>query len=278
MRDRRNSLYWPVFVGLVLLTGGVQARDLIFTAPPREKPEIGVAQYGPLAEYLTRLLKREVKYVHPNDWFSYQRDMRANRYDIVFDGPHFASWRIVKLGHEAMVRLPGELRFILFTRKDDNAIKTTDDLVGKRICGLAPPNLATLSIITSYSNPVRQPVVKAVKGGMPAVYKAFMKGECKAAVVRDTFYNKKLTDAQRAQLRIVFEPRPLPNQSITASTRLTAQEKDLIRKSLTQDEGAKYSQVIVKRFAGKNAKRFMVANSQEFTGISSMLEGVIFGW
>lgn len=278
MNKHCRPLHWLVTAYLFLFPLLGSAQDLILTAPPREKPEVGVKEYGPLAEYLSRLLGAPVKYVHPGNWLNYQRDMREDKYDIVFDGPHFASWRIAHLGHEVLVRLPGTLQFILFADKNDNEINSTDDLIGKKICGLAPPNLATMSVIATFNNPVRQPVVQAVTGGMPAVYKSFSEGKCRAGVVRDTFYKNKLTPEQRAQLKVIFQPEPLPNQSITVSKRVDARGKSLIRQSLTNGDGVKVSQVIVQRFGGKNANAFIPAKAEEFDGINGLLEGVIFGW
>ena len=256
----------------------VFAKDLIFTAPPREKPEAGEKMYGGIADHLSKLLGKKVVYEHPQNWLNYQRDMRDDKYDIVFDGPHFASWRMVHLGHEVVVRLPGTLNFMLVANKSDNEINTTDDLIARKFCGITPPNLSTMSIIAAFPNPVRQPVIRGIQGGMPAVYQAFKNGECQAAVVRDTFYKKKLSDAQRAELKIIYQPRPLPNQSITISKRLDAKDKRLILQSFTQGDGIKISQGVVQRFGGKQAKAFIPASADEFDGINTLLEGVIFGW
>ncbi len=278
MLQRCIAILWLTIGCLFLLPQLATAQELIFTAPPREKPEAGAKQYGPLAAHLSKLLDRNVRYVHPGNWLNYQRDMRADRYDIVFDGPHFASWRMAHLGHDALVRLPGSLEFFLLTNKGENEIHTTDDLVGQKICGIAPPNLSTLSIIAKFNNPVRQPVVKAIRGGMSAVVKAFDAGQCRAAVVRNTFFSKKMSNEQRARYRIIYQANPLPNQSITASKRVSEREKMLITQSLTNGDGIVASQPILKRFGGKKAKSFVLAKAGEFNGINSLLEGVIFGW
>ena len=112
MKKRYMPVRWLMMSCLLLLPHLVAAQDLILTAPPREKPEVGAAEYGPLANYLSKLLGKKVKYVHPGNWLNYQREMRADHYDIIFDGPHFASWRIAHLGHDALVRLPGTLEFM----------------------------------------------------------------------------------------------------------------------------------------------------------------------
>ena len=256
------------------------AQDLIFTAPPREKPEAGETTYGPLVAHLSKLLGKKVVYVHPRNWLNYQREMRDDKYDIVFDGPHFISWRMEHLGHEVLVKLTGTLEFYLLAGKDDVEITKPDDLVGKNVCCISPPNLSSLSILALYPNPVQQPVLKGVTGGMGGVYSTFSnnKNNCRAWILRTSFYKKKLKDEDRAKMKIIYDTNPIPNQGISVSKRLSARDKNLILQSLTLGDGVKASQPIVKRFGGKDAKSFVPAKTEEYRGHNLLLEGVIFGW
>lgn len=278
MTTLRRSALWACLLSLTICSPlTTYAQDLILTAPPREKPADGQKQYGPLAAYLTKLFGRTVTYVSPGNWLKYQRDMRADKYDIVFDGPHFMSWRIAHLNNTAVVVLPGHLKFDLLVKKDDQKINNINDLVAKSFCGIPPPNLATLSVIAAFPNPVRQPVEIAVKGGAKTVYDAFMKGKCEAAVFRDVFVNKRLSAEQRAQLKLVFESKPFPNQGITVSKRVTETERQLMVQALTMGDGVKATAPILRRFS-LNAKHMIAANNAEFAGDNTLLEGVIFGW
>ena len=134
---------WVFLLSVLIVTQSAVAADLIMTGPPREKPEAGQQLYGPIAEHLSKLLGKKVVYEHPKNWLNYQRDMRNDKYDFVFDGPHFISWRMEHLGHDVLVKLPGTLMFHLTTAKDEKEINTPDDLVGQKICGISPPNLST---------------------------------------------------------------------------------------------------------------------------------------
>jgi ABC-type phosphate/phosphonate transport system substrate-binding protein len=255
----------------------VFAQDLILTAPPREKPAAGQRQYGPLAAYLTKLFGHKVKYKFPGNWLAYQRDMRHDKYDIVFDGPHFISWRIAHLHNQVVVKLPGHLQFYLLAKKDNTTVNKINDLIGKKFCGVPPPNLATLSILVAFPNPVEQPVIQGIRGAGGAVFAALMKGKCQAAVIRTAYYKKFLTDAQRAEVKIVYSSKPYPNQGITVSTRVTPRERSLMLQALTVGDGVKATAPILHRFGGK-AKHFIPANDAEYQGINNLLEGVIFGW
>ena len=203
--------------------------------------------------------------------------MRNDKYDIVFDGPHFVSWRIAHLGHEVLVKLPGNLQFVLLTGKENNKFNKPDDLIGRNICGISPPNLSTLSVLDRYRNPVRQPVIKGVKGGMGKVYKSFMDGKCDAAVLRTAFHKKKLTQQQRQGMKQLFMSKKMPNQAISVSARISPEAKRKIAHSLTMGEGVGATSGLLKRFGGK-AKSFIHARNTEYLTQTALLEGVIFGW
>jgi len=253
--------------------------ELVMTAPPRENAEAGVKIYAPLAEHLTSILGEKVVYKHPKNWLEYQRDLRHDAYDIVFDGPHFVSWRVAHLKHDVLVKLPGTLEFVIVINKEDREIKEMKNLVGKKVCGIPPPNLATLTVIEQFQNPVRQPIIWGVPGGFPNVYETFRKGGCRAAVFRTTFFEKKLTDADRASMRVLYRSKALPNQAISVSSRIGAEHKNKIIRSLTLDEtGKKATQGITKRFGGSKAPPFVAANKKEYEDLTLLLEGVVFGW
>ncbi len=268
-----------VLLILGLLNGPALAQELILSAPPRESADAGKKLYGPLASLLSRTLGKTVRYQHPGNWFKYQKDMREGKLDIVFDGPHFAAWRMVHLDHHALVKLPGKLQFHLLTRKDNEAIKSPDDLVGRTICGISPPNLSTLSIMAYYNNPVRQPVIKGIRGGMGKVLKAGLTNEqCDAFVLRTTFYKKKVKPEQKLLMRIVYTSPAMPNQVITVGKQISAEEREKLRDLLSvRSEGKAATATILKRFAPK-AKRFLPASDEEYKGYNRLLEGVIFGW
>lgn len=274
-----------IFTLLLLILSGVFsnafaiAQGLILSAPPRETPEAGMKMYGPIATHLTKLLGVQVTYKHPGNWLKYQREMRNDKYDIVFDGPHFIAWRVAHLGHEAIVKLPGKLQFMLVYEKGGVNYDHPDNLIGKRICGISMPNLSTLSILDYYRNPVRQPMIKGIKGGMGKVYKTLVekKAGCHAAVLRTSFFKKKLKQEQRDNLKTLLITKAMPNQGISVSRRVGLELKLRIKNSLTVGDGVNATSGVLNRFGGK-AKSFIPAKSAEYAGYNNLLEGVIFGW
>lgn len=273
----RKRISLLVFTLSIFLNSAFAA-DLILTAPPRETVEEGKKIYEPVAQYLSKLLNRKVTYTHPENWPGYQVNMRHDKYDIIFDGPHFTSWRIAHINFEVLLKLPGELKFVVITQADNKNINTGKDMVGKFFCGISPPNLSSLSFLASFGNPVLQPKVKGVKGGMGKVYQAFTENQCPAAVLRTEFYNKNLDQAEKDKLKIIFTSRSMPNQAVSVSSRLSQEEKSKIRNALISGAGAAALSDIVKRFGPKGTQNFVKTENAEYQGYNAFLEGVIFGW
>lgn len=266
------------FAALLLLALNSTAyADLILTAPPRELPDKGEALYGPLANHLTKLLGEKVTYVHPNNWLEYQRDLRKDKYDIIFDGPHFISWRIAHLNNDVLVKLPGTLEFVIVVNADDGEIKKVKNLIGKKVCGIPPPNLGSLTVIDQFRNPVRQPMIWGVPGGNAQVFRAFSEGQCRAAVLLFSYYSKKISDEKRKNMRVLFHSKPLPNQAISVSTRVNNEARRKIIRSLTVGQGKAVVEAIARRFSGKG-KTFVAATRKEYLDHYQLLEGVVFGW
>lgn len=269
----------PVLLFILLFSLNSVAAELIFTAPPRETPQAGMKIYQPVARYLTELLGVPVVYEHPGNWLRYQREMREDHYDIVLDGPHFVSWRIEHLGHEPVIKLPGTLQFMLLVDKSRKELDDPDKLIGKKICGISPPHLSTLAILDYYRNPVRQPVIKGIRGGMGKVAKTIFSKKlgCDAVILRTIFFKKKLSKEKQKKLKVLFLSQSMPNQAISVSRRVNAVMKEKMRFGLTHGKGLQVTSAILRRFAGK-AKSFIAVKPGEYNGYNMLLEGVIFGW
>jgi ABC-type phosphate/phosphonate transport system substrate-binding protein len=248
---------------------------IIFSAPPREDPEKGKEIYGPLVKYLSKVLKEPVIYQHPGVWARYAKDMRSGKYDIVFDGPHFGAWRIKNIHHTPIVKLPGSLRFVILAKSTDLQLNSKRSLVGVKICGLASPNLGTMTVYNIFNNPVNMPQIQEVTGGFKAVYKALKQGKCRAAVVRDNLYYS-LRKEEKRLLKVVVKSDPLPNQTITVSNRLRKKLK-MITQSLMSPAGQRSAKNLLKRFS-KKKKTFFVAKTKEYENLENLLTGIVWGW
>lgn len=223
-----------------------KTRDvLVFSAPPRETPEVGMAQYGPIAEYLTRTTGKKFEYRHPDNWLQYQASIQQDEYDLVFDGPHFVSWRVANRQHTPLVKIPGDFIFVFLTKKDNRKVNTVADLAGHGVCGHAPPNQGTLRLYSMFDNPSRQPQLRNVKGWRN-IYKAMVDGKCDGAVVPLKIYKK--MDPKGVQAKVLHVTDPAPGQAFTASSRISPQMRKQIAKALLSPEGEKATATLRKRF------------------------------
>ena len=259
---------------VLFLCISLPAHSFTFSSPPRESRAAGQKFYQPLAIYLSKILGEEVTYKQPSSWLYYQRSIKRDEYDIVFDGPHLASWRMKHYEHKPVMMLPGNLVFYIITRSDNVNVNNTKDLAAKKVCVLPPPNLNALVLLEELAGPAREPVVKGIKGGLKAVVKGLIAKKCVGAVVPAGFYNKKLSEAQRRQLKILHKSAPLPNQVITVSKQVSLMQVQQIINALSTDEGLK----IINGFGGRFGGGFIPAEAEKYIGASHLLEGSILGW
>lgn len=249
---------------------------LIFSAPPRETPEQGKQIYGPIAEQLSKITGEKIEYVHPNNWTEYTRAMRDDKYDVIFDGSHFAAWRIKHLQNTAVAKLSGTLGFVIIAKTDEAKKFQLKDLIGKSLCGIASPNLGTMVAFSLFNNPVIQPEIKIIKGSVLDVYKAFASGQCHYAVLLDRFYNN-LPPEKKKNIAIIAKSDQLPNQTFTVSKRVSEAAKKKIEKYMVTTDAALAGQKLLSIYS-KKFPFFVQANPQEYEGLETLLEGVVFGW
>lgn len=253
---------------LFSINNAVAANNFIFSAPPRGSAEAEAKVYEPVARYLSKALGKTITYQHPGDWLSYQADMQNGDYDLIFDGPHFASWRMKRIQHEPLVTLPGKLIFNVFVRNDRKNVEDMNNLAGRTICGLAPPNLATLTVYDAFSDqPLRQPMIRQVKSFKNG-YQQVVDGKCIAGVARDKLY-KKLEKENRT--RIIFTSKGVANQGFSAGPRFTENEKSIITKALLDKKNHKELENFHKRF-NKSFALLKQASLIEYAGLDRMLD------
>jgi ABC-type phosphate/phosphonate transport system substrate-binding protein len=249
--------------------GGALFADeaLVLSAPPRDTPEDGARRFGPVADYLGKVLGRKVVYQHPGGWGVYQGAMQRGVYDIVFDGPHFNGWRLEKLGHHVLVKLPGEFPQAVVVRADEARITQMRQLAGRTVCAHAPPNLGTLVMLNEFDNPARQPVIR-VTDGYNHIYQALLDGKCTAAVLPVGHVKK--SDKDGARTRIVFQGKPMPNQAFSAGPRLSAEEREKIAEALLAPE----AEAALARFreAYSLGKQLVRARDEEYMNLGQVLK------
>ena len=253
----------------VLFTSTAMAEEeYIFTAPPRDVAGENESQvYQPVADYLSAVIGKKIIYRDPSNWLSYQDKMRKGVYDLVFDGPHFLSWRVAKLQHEPLAKLQGKLVFVVIAKKDNDKIASIKDLAGRPICGLAPPNLATLTMYSLFDNPSRQPLVQQVKSFKEA-YDQMLAGKCVAAVMGKGFYTK--FDKDQVVTKALYTSPGVPNQAFSAGSRFSNQDKAKMADALVAPAARVKMTKFFENFS--QDKDLVKVNKDEFEGIAVLLK------
>jgi len=272
-----GCLLFIIFVLLSLPLPAAQA-ELILSAPPRESAELGDKVYTPLAKALTEILHERVIYVHPQDWRTYEKEMRKDKYDIIFDGPHFAAWRIESLRARPSVKLQGNLRFVLVTLRTEVSVQRPENLIGLPVCTLPSPNLGALSLFAMFPMPARQPEYRMItRGGFKEVANALLRGECTAAILRSSFYYKKASNEFRNQTRVIQRSTAMTNQGITLSQRVPAKMDKAIADYLTSKNSSKALHALLERFTDSQGN-FIISHISDYEGQNLLRDNVIFGW
>jgi ABC-type phosphate/phosphonate transport system substrate-binding protein len=237
---------------------------LVFTAPPRETPEAGIEIYQPVADYLSQAIGKKVRYKHPGTWGVYRTEMLKGSYDIIFDGPHFNSYRLDKLSHNILVKIPERHEFTVIVRKD-KPFQAVSQMAGRTFCTHAPPNLGTLVLLSQFDNPSRQPVIINSKG-WENIYNGVISGKCVGGVL--PMANLKKYDRSN-QTRVVFKTAAMPNQAFSAGPRVSLEDQMKLAQALASPDAAAATEKL--RSAYKVGDGFALASNQEYHGLAEYL-------
>jgi len=244
----------------------VANQEYVFTSPPRETAEKGEEMYKPIAEMLTKATGKKFVYKYPDNWLVYQSEMRAGKYDVIFDGPHFSGWRIRQLQHTPLAKLPQPHVWVVIARADSPTIASVKDLVGRKVCVHAPPNFGTLTLQSLFDNPSRQPYLVEIKGWKEA-FQGMVAKRCDGTILPVT--NLKNFDEDGKLAKVIHKHQPYPNQAITAGPRITPDMRARIIDALNAPEGKAATAALRERFT--KGKDLVPANSEEYMDVSLVL-------
>lgn len=246
--------------------GTVAAEPFILTAAPIESAQTSHLLYLPIATYLSKATGRQFVYKKPADWVSYMRDMRRDVYDLIFDGPHFISWRTRYLHHTPLARLPGAVDFVVVARRDNQRVAQLHDLAGYPVCSKAPPELSTLLLQSQFDDPHRQPVI-ALMAGAKGAYSWLLSRRCDAAVLSVNHYTD---NGAKGVTRILFQSEPLPKPGFSASLRISAHLQRQITDALLES-GSNTATTLLRRYYSDGAP-LVPGNRDDYDGIYRLLD------
>ena len=261
---------FKTLLAAVLLLSGITSQsvsaNLVLSAPPLGKPAAERKVYEPMAAYLSQVLGETVEYRHANNFGLYQAEMQLGKYDIVFDGPHFSEWRVVKLKHEILAKAPGQLSFVVVVKDSDKDYQSLPDLRGRRLCGLAPPNLATQTIFQQFK--IAEPHL-LLAPSFQAAFKQMLAGKCTAVILAKRMYARLSRNAS-VKSRIIYTSREFPSLTMTASSRISEAKMAELKKKLLSPEAKAAMPGFVKQYTG--GKGLMPANPEDYLGMEQLLK------
>ena len=242
-----------------------EQQALVFSAPPRETADTGKAIYQPVIDYLSKVIGKKIVYKYPGTWGVYRTKMLEGSYDIIFDGPHLNSYRLEKLSHNILAKIPERHEFAVFVRKDHAAFKNIQQMAGYTFCAHAPPNLGTLMLLSLFDNPSRQPVIINTKG-WENIYQGVASGKCTGGVM--PVLNLKKYD-RSGETRIVYKTQAMPNQAFSAGPRVSLEDQEKIARALVSPAAAGPTSKL--RAAYEVGGGFAPANNEEYRGMAAYL-------
>ena len=272
----QKTLTGLCLVGLIALFFPVNATAaLVFSASPRSDLGNNDKALQSLVSYLEEVLGEPVVFDRPENWQDYTRKMRGGKYDIVFDAPHFSSWRIKNIDHEPVVRVPGTLGYKLVVNRISEGLNSISDLVRVQICAPQSPDLSTMTVYSMFTNPVYMPQIKEIKGDSKALYAALRKGECGAAVISNDEYTR-IVPSEKREVKVVAESDPVPAYTITISPRLLG-KKMLMTRMLVSAQGVRAAADVMMSL-GKRDQSLIPVDKRDYQDLDQLLSDVILGW
>lgn len=252
---------------------GMEARAdertaFVFGAPPRESCAQALEVYRPPMDYLAKITGHPFTFRCADNWLAYSKDMVAGVYDIVFDGPAFNSWRMERLQHIPLVKLPENFVFVVIARTDNDRVRAVKDLAGHLVCAHAPPNLGTLILLSLFENPARQPVIVEFQGWENS-YKGLIEGKCVGTVLPLRNLAKYETGDKKLT-KILHQYKPLPNQALSVGPRISPEMRTRIAQALMSSDGRATTKKLRAIYAGAD---FVPANKDEYAGLGGLLSG-----
>lgn len=242
--------------------------EYVLAAPPQGRYAEQAAVYQPIAEFLSQITGKRFVYRHSDNWLSYSRDMTNGLYDVVFDGPAFTGWRVERISHTPLVRLPDHLVYVVVAAADNGEITELKHLAGHAVCAPQPPDIATLTLLSRFDNPARQPII-VDKNGPEEVYKGILGGQCRGGVVAQSSLDK----LDRGKINVLHQHSALPNQAFSAGPRLSPELKARIRDGLLSAAGHTATEKLRATYGNK---QWIPADGAEYAGLGKLLKDSLY--
>jgi ABC-type phosphate/phosphonate transport system substrate-binding protein len=258
---RLISLLTALMLGVTSLP--TLAADLTLYVQPIASVSETERAFKPLADYLSEKLGTPVTVRTESSFLAYWEHMRRGEdFDLVLDAAHFTDYRVKHYNYQVLVKVPDTVSFSLVTAQDFLVLDALD-LIGTPIATAASPSLGGVRMAELFPNPVRQPTLVSVDNFQLALDKLH-NGDVRAALVPTPMVRNDST------VNTVLTTKPVPHMALSASPRVDAKTRRVIRQALLEagksPEGQKMLQAL-------NYTKFEPANNRMYSGYAKLLAG-----
>lgn len=250
------------------LPGHASNDEYIFGLPPGKSYAEQAAIYEPIVEFLSRVTGKRFVIRYSDNWLIYSRDMTNEAFDLAFDAAALNSWRIERINHTPLLRLSGETVYLVVGRPDNSRTRELKHLAGRGVCAPPPPDVATLAILSQFTNPARQPVIVESKG-WNAMYRNLSQGKCDGAIIS----REQLGRIDRKLVKVLYRHSAMPNSALSAGPRISPQLQEKIRQALLTPQG---KIATAKLRAAHDAEELVPARGEDYAGLGKLLKNSLY--
>ncbi len=255
----------PLLITLPLTLNAAE-KPLIFTTAPSQNRLIIENLYRPFIRYLEGALGQPIRFEVESSLSTYTYKMRNDEYDLVFDGPHFAGWRIDVKQHKPLVKLPGQASLVVAASPKAAHLTMADLAQGRaRVCVFPQPNILTMAFLKEFPNPLQRPTLLRVQE-LAELEDCVLSGRGDVLVMQESQWQE---SPNHAKLSLIdFKSTAYPNRTLTFSHRVATATAEQLKTVLLTPAGAEAASAVLKSYG---ADRFVEAHLSEYAGLGKLL-------
>lgn len=259
-----NTLYKVILLFVVSFYAiALPAEEYTLAVHPVLPKNDTLRVYQPLVRYLSQKTGHDFTIVTNTNFLTHWQTTKADKYDLVLDGPQFTGYRLEKLGYTVLGRFPDVVSYTLVAGEKEMILEPKE-LIGKKVATTPSPALGALRLHELFPNPLRQPAIVETDDSETAA-EYVLEGRAHAAVIPAAMVGS------YPQLLTVVNTEQLPAPALSASSSVDEEVKNTIRKALLDAEN---NNAGVKALESLQIERFIGSDGNEYRPHAKLLEGM----
>jgi len=252
---------------VLFASSDAQGEAWLISSSPSFTREQSEKVFVPIARLLANATDKDFEYRYLANWPAYIQAMRESKSVLLFDEPHLVSWRIENGKHIPLLKLSGNMSFVIIKKKNDESIIQLSDLAGHPVCANAPPAIDGLVLLAQFNNPVRQPQIRQVKNYTDA-YHQLLNGRCRGALLPARLYENISRNGN--DTRVLYLSETFPNWTFSVDSRIPKPLQNKIQQTLLSPDRTDTTGAMINVIDPGSA--LLPAASSEYQGYSSLLK------